>query len=63
MAANARERFDIVRDDIKRRLEDDVFRHSLQCLLRYEDRNTMRFSLEGRVPFLDTELVRTPVGP
>lgn len=59
MAANARERFDIVRDDIKRRLEDDVFRHSLQCLLRYEDRNTMRFSLEGRVPFLDTELVRT----
>jgi asparagine synthase (glutamine-hydrolysing) len=59
MAEHAAERFDIVRDDMKRRLEDDVFRHSLQCLLRYEDRNTMRFSLEGRVPFLDTELVRT----
>jgi asparagine synthase (glutamine-hydrolysing) len=59
MAENAGERFEIVRDDMKRRLEDDVFRHSLQCLLRYEDRNTMRFSLEGRVPFLDTELVRT----
>ncbi len=58
IAAHAGERFNIVRDDIKLRLEDDVFRHSLQCLLRYEDRNTMRFSLEGRVPFLDTDLVR-----
>lgn len=59
MAEHATERFDVVRDDIKRRLEDDVFRHSLQCLLRYEDRNTMRFSLEGRVPFCDVNLMRT----
>ncbi|REF37827.1 asparagine synthase (glutamine-hydrolyzing) [Thermasporomyces composti] len=55
----ADERFDVVPDDIKRRLEDDVFRHSLPCLLRYEDHNTMRFSIEGRVPFCDVDLMRT----
>ena len=31
---------------------------SLQGLLRYEDRNSMRFSIESRVPFLERELVR-----
>ncbi|WP_344309295.1 asparagine synthase (glutamine-hydrolyzing) [Fodinicola feengrottensis] len=56
---HADERMDIVTDDLKVRLEDDLFRHSLPALLRYEDRNTMRFSLEGRVPFLTTELLRT----
>jgi asparagine synthase (glutamine-hydrolysing) len=56
--AHAGERFDIVADDIKARLEDDLFRHSLPALLRYEDRNTMRFSIEGRVPFLDVNLMR-----
>lgn len=45
-------------DDLKARLEDDIFRTSLPSLLRYEDRNTMRFSIEGRVPFLDTELIK-----
>lgn len=57
-AAHREQRFDIVRDDLKLRLEDDLFRHSLPSLLRYEDRNTMRFSLEGRVPFLDHHLLR-----
>lgn len=52
------ERLDIVNDDLKARLVDDIFRHSLPSLLRYEDRNTMRFSLEGRVPFLDINLLR-----
>ncbi|HZE39358.1 MAG TPA: asparagine synthase (glutamine-hydrolyzing), partial [Stackebrandtia sp.] len=52
------QRFDVVPDNLKARLADDIFRHSLQSLLRYEDRNTMRFSVEGRVPFLDTELLR-----
>lgn len=53
------ERFPMVRDDLKARLAVDLFRHSLPALLRYEDRNSMRFSVEGRVPFLDTTLLRT----
>ncbi len=58
-AAHAHERFDAVTGDLKARLVDDLFRHSLPALLRYEDRNTMRFSVEGRVPFLDANLLRT----
>ena len=57
-AAHADQRLDLVGDDLKRRLVDDIFRVSLPALLRYEDRNTMRFSLEGRVPFLDPHLLR-----
>jgi asparagine synthase (glutamine-hydrolysing) len=52
------ETFEIVRDNLKLRLLDDVFYHSLPSLLRYEDKNTMRFSLEGRVPFLDKEVLK-----
>lgn len=58
LAAHATARHDVVRDDLKRRLLDDIFRDSLPALLRYEDRNTMRFSVEGRVPFLDPDLLR-----
>lgn len=43
-------------DNLKQRLKEDIFKNSLQALLRYEDRNTMRFSIEGRVPFLDNNL-------
>ena len=57
--AHAGQDFPVVRDDLKARLVEDLFRHSLPALLRYEDRNTMRFSVEGRVPFLDRELLRT----
>jgi asparagine synthase (glutamine-hydrolysing) len=59
VSAHAGERFDVVRDNLKARLEDDLFRHSIPALLRYEDRNTMRFSIEGRVPFLRSSLLRT----
>lgn len=52
------EKFDTVNDNLKMRLIDDTFYHSLPSLLRYEDKNTMRFSLEGRVPFLDKEVVK-----
>ncbi|WP_194924042.1 asparagine synthase (glutamine-hydrolyzing) [Catenulispora pinisilvae] len=52
------ETFSPVPDDLKARLVEDIFANSLPSLLRYEDRNTMRFSLEGRVPFLDFNLVR-----
>lgn len=56
--AHAGQRLAVIRDDLKARLVEDLFRHSLPALLRYEDRNTMRFSVEGRVPFLDTALLR-----
>ena len=44
-------------DDLNRRLWEDVSLYSLPALLRYEDRNSMAFSLESRVPFLDNDLV------
>ncbi|MBI3366707.1 asparagine synthase (glutamine-hydrolyzing) [Candidatus Roizmanbacteria bacterium] len=52
------EKFIITNNDIKKRLIEDIFHNSLQPLLRYEDRNAMRFSIEGRVPFLDFNLLR-----
>lgn len=52
-----KEKFVTCSDDLKERLVEDVFGNSLQALLRYEDKNAMRFSIEGRVPFLDFELV------
>ncbi|MBF0464092.1 MAG: asparagine synthase (glutamine-hydrolyzing) [Nitrospirae bacterium] len=30
-----------------------MLKENLQCLLKYEDRNSMRFSIESRVPFAD----------
>lgn len=39
------------------RLHDDVFHYSLPNILRYEDRNSMAFSIESRTPFLDYRLV------
>jgi len=35
------------------RCYDDLMKGSIQSLLRYEDRNSMAFSIEARVPFLD----------
>jgi asparagine synthase (glutamine-hydrolysing) len=46
-----------VRDDLKRRLAQDLTLYSLPSLLRYEDRNSMAHSIESRPPFLDQELV------
>lgn len=48
----------ITSNSIKKRLIEDIFHNSLQSLLRYEDKNAMRFSIEGRVPFLDFELLK-----
>ncbi|GAB3060367.1 hypothetical protein GCM10027053_23240 [Intrasporangium mesophilum] len=58
-AAHASESYAVPTGDLRSRLVHDLFVGSLPALLRYEDRNTMRFSIEGRVPFLDPELVRT----
>jgi asparagine synthase (glutamine-hydrolysing) len=44
-------------DDLKLRLLQDLLTYSLPCLLRYEDKNSMAFSIESRVPYLDQELV------
>ncbi|MBI4008748.1 asparagine synthetase B, partial [Candidatus Roizmanbacteria bacterium] len=52
------EEFSNVKDNLKKRLIEDIFGNSLQALLRYEDRNSMSFSIEGRVPFLDSNLLR-----
>ncbi|MFW5469225.1 asparagine synthase (glutamine-hydrolyzing) [Knoellia sp. CPCC 206435] len=52
------ERFPVEQNNLKKRLIQDLFHNSLPSLLRYEDKNTMRFSLEGRVPFLDKEVVK-----
>lgn len=53
-----KETFQVESRNLKQRLIEDIFHNSLQSLLRYEDRNSMRFSIEGRVPFLDFNLVR-----
>jgi asparagine synthase (glutamine-hydrolysing) len=42
---------------LARRLWRDLTADSLPGLLRYEDRNSMAFGIEARVPFLDVRLV------
>ena len=48
--------YDVPRN-LNERLAGDVLRYSTPNLLRYEDKNSMAFSIEARVPFLDHELV------
>ncbi|MDN5767046.1 MAG: asparagine synthase (glutamine-hydrolyzing) [Humibacillus sp.] len=59
VAAHQGETYAAQGSDLRRRLVHDLFVGSLPSLLRYEDRNAMRFSLEGRVPFLDPGLVKS----
>lgn len=44
-------------DNFHEMLYYEVTKNSLPRLLRYEDRNSMAFSIEARVPFLDYRLV------
>lgn len=43
--------------NLNERLASDVLKFSTPNLLRYEDKNSMAFSIEARVPFLDHEMV------
>jgi asparagine synthase (glutamine-hydrolysing) len=43
--------------NLNERLMQDVLYYSTPNLLRYEDKNSMAFSIEARVPFLDHQLV------
>jgi asparagine synthase (glutamine-hydrolysing) len=43
--------------DLNRALYSDLISYSIPQLLRYEDKNSMRWSIESRVPFLDYRLV------
>ncbi len=63
VAAHRDERFEVEQSNLKKRLVQDLFHNSLPSLLRYEDKNTMHFSLEGRVPFLDKEVVKYVFSP
>ncbi|MCX6731960.1 MAG: asparagine synthase (glutamine-hydrolyzing) [Candidatus Roizmanbacteria bacterium] len=53
-----KETFTVENNNLKKRLLQDIFSNSLQSLLRYEDKNAMKFSVEGRVPFLDFRLLK-----
>lgn len=44
-------------NDFQQKSYEDIFYYSFPQLLRYEDRNSMAFSIESRVPFLDFRLV------
>jgi asparagine synthase (glutamine-hydrolysing) len=43
--------------DLNRALYSDLTKYSIPQILRYEDKNSMRWSIESRVPFLDYRLV------
>ena len=49
-------------DGLKESLIRQVTQDPLPSLLRYEDRNSMAFSIESRVPFMDHRLVEFTLG-
>lgn len=55
-SAHNSETYGATPNDLRVRFIEDIFFNSLPALLRYEDRSSMRFSLEGRVPFLDKDV-------
>ena len=46
------------KDNLNLKLFEDLTSYILPSLLRYEDRNAMRFSIESRTPFLDYRLIK-----
>jgi asparagine synthase (glutamine-hydrolysing) len=49
-------------DGLKESLVKQVTQDPLPSLLRYEDRNSMAFSIESRVPFMDHRLIEFSLG-
>jgi asparagine synthase (glutamine-hydrolysing) len=43
--------------DLNHHLQKEITTYSIPHLLRYEDRNSMRWSIESRLPFMDYRLV------
>jgi len=49
-------------DSLNESLKRQVTQYPLPSLLRYEDRNSMAFSVESRVPFMDHRLIEFTLG-
>ena len=46
------------KDNLNNKLLEDFTKYILPSLLRYEDRNSMAFSIESRTPFLDYRIIK-----
>jgi len=55
--------YTVRKDSLQAHLRDLTERVSLPHLLRYEDRNSMAFGIEARVPFVDYRLLELAFGP
>ena len=45
-------------DNLNQKLYEDLSKYILPSLLRFEDRNSMKFSIESRTPFLDYRIIK-----
>ncbi len=45
-------------ENLNEKLYEDLTQYILPSLLRYEDRNSMNFSIESRTPFLDYRIIK-----
>lgn len=46
------------KNNLNERLYEDLSQYILPSLLRFEDRNAMKFSIESRTPFLDYRIIK-----